>query len=193
MSSANIAYLIEAPNKVEMARIILKSGCRMDLNFRSRHILHHSRHWGCCSRQNLAKSEIFSIGIGGVSKAEACQKAFLEDKVNDEELGEQRMLIVKALLNQGYERQRIIGFLVFLKNFIFIDNEEINSRFDKQVVELTGGTIDMGIIETIKMQERREGRHEEALEIAREMKKDKFPIEQIAKLTKLTIEEIKAL
>jgi predicted transposase YdaD len=38
-----------------------------------------------------------------------------------------------------------------------------------------------------------EGRHEEALEIAREMKKDKFPIEQIAKLTKLSRKEIEAL
>ena len=37
------------------------------------------------------------------------------------------------------------------------------------------------------------GRHEEALEIAREMRKDKFSIETIAKLTKLPIEEIEAL
>lgn len=59
----------------------------------------------------------------------------------------------------------------------------------------------MGIIEIIKMQERREGRmegkmegrHEEALEIAREMKKDKFPDDTIAKLTKLAIGEIASL
>jgi predicted transposase/invertase (TIGR01784 family) len=37
------------------------------------------------------------------------------------------------------------------------------------------------------------GRHEEALEIAREMRKDKFSIETIVKLTKLPIEEIEAL
>ncbi|MBB5436597.1 putative transposase/invertase (TIGR01784 family) [Pedobacter sp. AK017] len=37
------------------------------------------------------------------------------------------------------------------------------------------------------------GRHEEALAIAREMKKDKFPIDKIAKLTKLSIEEIEQL
>jgi predicted transposase YdaD len=51
----------------------------------------------------------------------------------------------------------------------------------------------MGIIETIKMQERREGRHEEALEIARELKKEGLSIEFIAKTTKLSIKEIKAL
>lgn len=37
------------------------------------------------------------------------------------------------------------------------------------------------------------GRHEEALEIAFEMKKDQFPIEKIAQLTKLPIEEIQGL
>lgn len=59
----------------------------------------------------------------------------------------------------------------------------------------------MGIIETLNMQERREGllegeaigRHEEALEIARELKKEGLSIEFIARTTKLTIDEIKAL
>lgn len=59
----------------------------------------------------------------------------------------------------------------------------------------------MGVIEIFKMREHEKGklegevigRHEEALEIAREMKKDKFSIETIAKLTKLPIEEIQAL
>jgi predicted transposase/invertase (TIGR01784 family) len=37
------------------------------------------------------------------------------------------------------------------------------------------------------------GRHVEALEIAYEMKKDKFPVEKIAKLTKLSVEEIESL
>lgn len=37
------------------------------------------------------------------------------------------------------------------------------------------------------------GKQKGALEIAREMKKDKFPIETIAKLTKLPVKEIEAL
>ena len=93
----------------------------------------------------------------------------------------------------------------FLKNFIFIDNEDINRIFDQQIFDLTAGTIDMGIIETLKMQERREGkiegklegkmegRHEEALKIAREMKKDQFPIEKIVKFTMLSVQEIEAI
>lgn len=40
---------------------------------------------------------------------------------------------------------------------------------------------------------RKKGRREEALEIAQEMKKDKFPVEKIAKFTKLSVEEIVSL
>jgi len=135
----------------------------------------------------------------------ACQKALLEGKIPDEELGKERLTIVKALLTHDYDHDRITKFLVFLKNFIFIDNKDINRIFDQQIEALTRGKIDMGIIETIKMQERREGkvegiiegrvegRLEEKIEVARELKKDNFPIEQIAKITKLTIKEIEAL
>lgn len=123
----------------------------------------------------------------------ACQKAILEGKIPDEELGKERLTIAKALLAQNYDHDRIISFMWFLKNFIFIDNQDINHKFDQQIETLTGGKLDMGIIETIKMQERREGRHEEALEIARELKKEGLSIEFIAKTTKLSIKEIKAL
>jgi predicted transposase/invertase (TIGR01784 family) len=37
------------------------------------------------------------------------------------------------------------------------------------------------------------GRHEEALTIAREMKKDGLPLAQISKFTKLSVEEIEKL
>ncbi|WP_200815637.1 hypothetical protein [Pedobacter africanus] len=49
------------------------------------------------------------------------------------------------------------------------------------------------LLDKFKKEGREEGRHAEALEIAAEMKKDKFLIETISKLTKLSIEEIKAL
>lgn len=127
----------------------------------------------------------------------ACQKALLEGKIHDKELSEERLTIVKALLSQEYDHARIIRFLSFIKNFISIKDKNINVIFDQQISELTGGTINMDIIEILKMQERREGklegRHEEALEIAREMKKDQFPIEKIMKLTKLTFQEIEKL
>jgi hypothetical protein len=127
----------------------------------------------------------------------ACQKSLLEGKIPDEELNKERLKIVKALLDRGYEKQRIISFLIFLKNFIFIDNEEINRNFDQQIEELTKNKNTMGVIEIFKKYEREEGklegRHEEALEIARELKKEGLTIDFIAKTTKLSIDEIKAL
>ena len=44
-----------------------------------------------------------------------------------------------------------------------------------------------------KQEGRQEGKHEEATAIAREMKADSIPIEQIVKFTKLSIEDIKKL
>ncbi|MGK6351616.1 hypothetical protein [Parapedobacter sp. DT-150] len=63
----------------------------------------------------------------------ACQKALLEGKVPDEELGEDRLTIAKALLRYEYDRDRITSFLVFLKNFIFIDDQKINRMFHRSV------------------------------------------------------------
>ncbi len=123
----------------------------------------------------------------------ACQKALLEGKVPDEELGRDRLTIAKALLRHDYDHDRIISFLVFLKNFLYINDDKINRIFDEHIVQLTGGTINMGVIEVVKRQERQQGRREEAIAIAREMKKDGIPVEQIAKFTKLTAKEIEKL
>jgi len=51
----------------------------------------------------------------------------------------------------------------------------------------------MGIIETVKQQERNKGKREEAIAIAKEMKKDGLPTAQISKFTKLSIKEIEKL
>ncbi|MBB5436939.1 hypothetical protein HDC92_000603 [Pedobacter sp. AK017] len=102
----------------------------------------------------------------------ACQNALLEGKIPDEELGINRLAIARKLLSYNYNHDRIISFLVFLKNFIFIDDKEINSKFDQQIIDLTGGAINMGIIETIKMQERREGKIDGAKEKSHEVVKN---------------------
>jgi hypothetical protein len=160
-------------------------GTVLSFKYLSYHVFDHS------AESLMAKKNPFAL------IALACQKALLEKKIPDEELGEERLKIARILLSHNYEPDRTISFMLFLKNFIFIKNKDINDNFDQQINTLTGGKIHMSILEIVKMQERRdgrmEGRHEEALEIAREMKKDKFPIEQISKLTKLPIEEIETL
>lgn len=131
----------------------------------------------------------------------ACQKALSEGKIPDESLGEERLTIAKTLLKHHYEHDRIIRFLLFLKNFIYIENQEINRKFDTIIEQLTDGKINMGVIEAIKQKERLEGklegklegRQEEALHIARELKKEGLSPEFIARTTKLPLEVIEKL
>ncbi|QQD12687.1 hypothetical protein [Sphingobacterium sp. UDSM-2020] len=140
----------------------------------------------------------------------ACQKALDEDKIPEQELAEQRSTIARRLIETNkYSKDRIMSFLVFLKSFLFIRDKEINSNFDQYIYQVTGGTIQMGVIETIKRQEREKGiqagiekgiqsgiekgKREESIAIALEFKKMGLPIADIAKGTGLTIEEIEKL
>jgi hypothetical protein len=82
----------------------------------------------------------------------AAQKVALANKIPEFELSEQRLGIVRALVeSKRYDNDKIRRFLFFLKTFIYIENPEINSKFDKEVNILTGNETAMGIIEAIKM------------------------------------------
>ena len=94
----------------------------------------------------------------------AAQKALLMDKIPEEELGEQRLTIARALIkSQRYDSEQIRRFLYFLKTFIHIENSEINSKFDKEINSLTENRHAMGIIETIKMLAEEEGSKKEKI------------------------------
>lgn len=165
----------------------------LHFKYRTYHIFDHSE------EELLAMDNIFALVVV------ACQKALLEGKIPDEELGKDRLTIAKTLIRHKYDKDRITNFLVFLKNFLYINNSEINRKFDQEIIQLTGGIIDMSVIEIVKKQERQQGlqqglkqglqkgRKEEATTIAREMKKDGLPVEQIAKFTKLSIKDIEKL
>jgi hypothetical protein len=88
----------------------------------------------------------------------AAQKALLMGKIPEEELGEQRLTIARALIQtEQYDNEQIKRFLYFLKTFVHIENSEINSKFDKEINLLTGKKTAMGIIETIRMLAEEEG------------------------------------
>ncbi|MBL1411603.1 hypothetical protein JKG61_22820, partial [Sphingobacterium sp. C459-1T] len=129
-------------------------------------------------------------------------KALQENKIPEEELAAQRSTIARALIETNkYSKDRIMSFLVFLKSFLFIRDKDLNSNFDQYIYQVTGGTIQMGVIETIKRQEREKGiekgiekgKREEAIAIALEFKKMGLPIADIAKGTGLSVEEIAKL
>lgn len=159
-------------------------GTTLSFKYLTYHILDHS------SEELIAMKNPFALIVL------ACQTALLEGHLKDEELGDKRLGIAKTLLSYDYSHDRIISLLVFLKNFIFIDNKDINSKFDQIIYTLTGGTINMGIIETLKMQERRDGKLE-GIEIGEARKGHdivenlilelNLPDEQIARIAEVTI------
>ena len=88
----------------------------------------------------------------------AAQKALLVGKIPEEELGQQRLTIARALIHSNkYNGEQIRRFLYFLKTFVHIKNPAININFDKQIDLLTGNARAMGIIETITMLAKEEG------------------------------------
>jgi hypothetical protein len=78
----------------------------------------------------------------------ACQKALKEDKLPEEELAAARTKIFDAIYKTGkYEKIRIINFIKFLKNIIFMNNRELNRNFDQHIMDLTGGDMNLTVSE----------------------------------------------
>ncbi|RZF57876.1 RpnC/YadD family protein [Sphingobacterium corticibacterium] len=185
------------PKPSEYIDVVLDTS--VHFRYRTYHIFDHSE------KELLAMDNIFAF------IAVACQKALLEGKIPDEELGENRLTIAKTLLRHDYDHDRIKNFLIFLKNFLYINDAEINRIFDEQIIQLSGGTIDMGVIEVVKKQAIEQGRLEERaktakllreerakaeadkLESALNFKKMGVPVEDIAKGLGLTVEQVEKL
>lgn len=118
---------------------------QIQFQYRAYHIFDHNE------AELLAMDNIFALIVL------ACQQALLEGKIPEEELGKGRLTIAKALLRQNYDKDRVTNFIIFLKNFLYIKDSEINRKFDEQIIQLSGGTVDMGIIEVVKKRERQSG------------------------------------
>lgn len=121
-------------------------GTEIMYRYNTYHVLDHNQD------QLLAMNNPFALIVL------AAQKALLIGKIPEEELGNQRLIIARSLIQSNrYDSEKIRRFLYFLKTFIRIENEEINSNFDKQIDSLTGNITAMGILETITMLAKEEG------------------------------------
>ena len=121
-------------------------GTEITYRYNAYHIFDHSE------AELLAMDNPFALIVM------AAQKALLQGKVPEEELAGHRLTVARALIQSNkFSHKRIEKLLFFLKNFIYVGNEEINRKFDEQIEQLTGRAITMGIIETIKKIEREEG------------------------------------
>ncbi|SMC59271.1 hypothetical protein SAMN04488524_1363 [Pedobacter africanus] len=131
----------------------------------------------------------------------AALSAIRKKKVTDLELKAIKHELNRELTKRKPDAVKHKGIMNFIKYYMNFENPKMMITFDRELQALTGRTTPMGTEEYLLDKFKKEGiaegeakgRHDEALEIAREMKKDKFPVETIAKLTKLTIQEIEAL
>jgi hypothetical protein len=130
----------------------------------------------------------------------AVQKAMLGGKITEEELNEQRLVIARALIINGrYNREQIENFLTFLKQYIYIDNPEINKVFDREIIALTSKTNNNGILglmaEEAKNEALKQGREEGKIAVIKNiLETTDFTTIEIANFTRLPktlIEDIK--
>jgi len=187
---------------------------RIYFSFLGYHIFDH------CEEELLGMGDnIFALVIL------ACQKAFLEGCVSDVDLGKARLRIAERLLKQQHSYEHVKGFMIFLKNFLYIDSECVNREFDARLNKLTGGEIKMDILDIVTKQAvkrattvalkkgkeeglkkgkteglkeglregKKGGLREGVLAVAREMKLAGVSLDEIARFTKLTIAELKAI
>ncbi len=111
-------------------------GTRVSYEYNAYHILDHS------------EEELLSMDNPFALIVLAAQKALQADRIPEEELAEHRLTIAKAMVASGrYDKERIKRFLMFLKNFLYIGDKEINRKFDKEIALITNNDINMGIVE----------------------------------------------
>ncbi len=151
--------------------------------YRTYHIFDHT------SGQLLGMNNLFALVVA------ASQKSLLEGKIPEEELGEDRLTIAKALLaHGGYDSDRIISFLVFLKNYLFVGSQEINRNFDNIIHTITENTINMGVIDIVKRYEREEGKLEEKELLVRNLiTKLGLSDQQIAEVAEVDVSFVKKI
>ena len=131
----------------------------------------------------------------------AAKLVLLRPALRDQQLLDRASALVKNLLNMQMSRDKIRKVMNFLRYYIHFENPEMIAKFEQRISILTGGSTTMGIEEFLLDNAKKEGiekgklegKLEEAIAIARELKKEGLAIEFIAKTTKLSVEEIEKL
>jgi len=131
------------------------------------------------------------------AKAALAGKDFIDGKERDALLLKLKLELARQLLAKQIAKEKIRVLMNFLRYYVRFENPAINAKFEQEVEILTERRTTMGIEELLldraTKQGLEKGKKEEAVAIAREMKKDGVAIEQIAKFTKLSIADLEKL
>jgi predicted transposase/invertase (TIGR01784 family) len=134
-------------------------------------------------------------------KAALAGKNIKDTDEKDELLFALKLKLAKLLLTRQIAKEKIRVLMNFLKYYVRFENPDINTKFEQEVKNLTERSTTMGIEELLLdraekqgiQKGKQEGKREEAITIARELKKEGLTYEFIAKTTKLSVEEIEKL
>ena len=139
--------------------------------------------------------------------------AIKQKKVNDQDLKAIKHDLNLELVRRNVDGAKHKAIMNFMKYYVNFENPNMMITFDKEIEQLLGRTTPMGTEEYLLQKREAEGiqigeakgiekgiakgiskgRHDEALDIAREMLAENEPFEKIIKYTKLSIEEIQSL
>jgi predicted transposase YdaD len=127
------------------------------------------------------------------AKTALAGKDIIDEKERDALLLKLKLELARQLLAKQIAKEKIRVLMNFLRYYVRFENSDINAKFEQEVEILTERSTTMGIEELLLDRANKEGKKEEAIAIALEMKKDGVAIEQIAKFTKLSVQEIEKL
>src|SRR5690606_21757713 len=127
--------------------------------------------------------------------------AIVHKNITDEELKEMKHDLYEEMIRRKMDKKTRQGIYDFLKYYVGFQKHENFYIFEKEVETKLGRSDTMGTREYLldKAEKRglekglEKGERAKAIAIARDMKKDDLPLEQIAKFTKLSIKEIEKL
>ncbi|WP_090653314.1 hypothetical protein [Mucilaginibacter sp. OK283] len=156
----------------------------------------------------MASDNPFALVVLTV-KAALAGKNIKDTDEKDELLFALKLKLAKLLLTRQIAKEKIRVLMNFLKYYVRFENPDINTKFEQEVKNLTERSTTMGIEELLLdraekqgiqkgiekgiQKGKQEGKREEAITIARELKKEGLTYEFIAKTTKLSVEEIEKL
>ncbi|MGK9120997.1 hypothetical protein KXS00_23805, partial [Olivibacter jilunii] len=113
--------------------------------------------------------------------------------ISDEELKSIKHDLYDEMMKRKMEKPVRQGVYDFLAYYVSFEKQEMLRIFEQEVENKLGRSTTVGTKEYLLEKAKNEGKRQEAIAIARELKKEGLAVDFIAKTTKLSIEEIEKL
>ncbi|WP_442589892.1 hypothetical protein ACSBL2_01395 [Pedobacter sp. AW31-3R] len=138
----------------------------------------------------LADSNPFALVIM-TAKIWVAGRLIKETLKRDQYLFPRKIKLIELLLSRNLEAVKHNELLNFINYTIRLENKEIRTKFDNELLKLTTESVMMTVTETILSFYKEDGVLEEKYRVVKEMKKLNMPLSLISKVTKLSIRQIK--